>query len=140
MKISVPRGALWSVFLGPLFCILSCPSSIDITIVTYKLAAWASFRRMKFTPGHNQKKKEMMDTNSFYTWHFLRFELYSERTIKNINVLYEIKISLLPILVFNRINLKIPILIKKNITWIFLFQLKLVTHEKYKYRHLYFDK
>lgn len=50
MKISVPRGALWSVFLGPLFCILSCPSSIDITIVTYKLAAWASFRRMKFTP------------------------------------------------------------------------------------------
>lgn len=57
MKISVPRGALWSVFLGPLFCILSCPSSIDITIVTYKLAAWASFRRMKFTPSHNKKEK-----------------------------------------------------------------------------------
>lgn len=72
-----------------------------------------------------------MDKNSFHTWRFLRFELYSERTIKNINVLYEIKISLLPILVFNRINLKIPILIKK---------IKLDTHEKYKYRHLYFDK
>lgn len=81
-----------------------------------------------------------MDKNSFHTWRFLRFELYSERTIKNINVLYEIKISLLPILVFNRINLKIPILIKKISRGYFLFQLKLVTHEKYKYRHLYFDK
>lgn len=81
-----------------------------------------------------------MDTNSFYTWRFLRFELYSERTIKNINVLHEIKISLLPILVFNRINLKIPILIKKTSRGYFLFQLKLDTHEKYKYRHLYFDK
>lgn len=82
-----------------------------------------------------------MDKNSFHTWRFLRFELYSESTIKNINVLYEIKISLLPILVFNRINLKIPILIKKKYhVDIFLFQLKLDTHEKYKYRHLHFDK
>lgn len=81
-----------------------------------------------------------MDKNSFHTWRFLRFELYSERTIKNINVLYEIKISLLPIWVFNRINLKIPILIKKISRGYFLFQLKLHTHEKYKYRHLYFDK
>lgn len=66
----------------------------------------------------------MMDKNLFYIWCFLRFELYFERIIKNINVFYEIKIFLLFILVFNRINLKILILIKKNIMWIFFILVK----------------
>lgn len=66
----------------------------------------------------------MMDINLFYIWYFLRFELYFERIIKNINVFYEIKIFLLFILVFNRINLKILILIKKNIMWIFFILVK----------------